>query len=75
MTQLQNPYGEHLPIFPYLGYAPITVERVERVVEHLVDRADAAFMDETKNVTQAQYDAWNKALNNWANQQFAKASA
>ena len=72
---MQNPYGENLPIFPYLGYAPITIDRVERVIQRLVDRAEATFLDESKNVTQAQYDAWNKALNNWAKEQFARASA
>ena len=63
-------YG-NLPVFPYLGYAPITVERIERVIENLSDRADAKFLN--SDITQEQYDAWNKALNRWANEQYAKA--
>lgn len=61
-----SPYGDHLPIFPMLN-APYTEERIERAVERLVDRADTAFM--AGKATQEQYDAWNAALNKWANRQ------
>ena len=70
MTDALELYGD-LPIFPYLGYKPITVERIERVIENLVDRADKRFLSSA--ITQEQYDRWNKALNAWANEQFAKA--
>ena len=63
-------YG-NLPVFPCLDYAPITVDRIERVIENLSDRADAKFLN--SDITQEQYDAWNKALNLWADKQYAKA--
>lgn len=73
-----TPYGRHLPLFPTLYSRPdfpLTEDRIEREVERLVDRADAAFM--AGKATQAEYDAWNIALNRWARQmyQFAKLTA
>lgn len=67
---MESPYGLHLPIFPCLDYRPITEDRIERVVERLVDRADAALLD--GRATQRQYDAWQKALRDWADEQRPK---
>lgn len=64
---MQNPYGDRLPIFPHLAM-PYTEDHIERVVERLVDRADAAFM--AGKATQEQYDAWHKALNAWSDRQY-----
>lgn len=61
-----NPYGAHLPIFPTFFPTPgnsLTEDRIERTVERLVDKADAAFI--AGKATQAQYDRWNVALNAW----------
>ena len=69
---LDSPYGRHLPIFPCLDYAPITEDRVESTVERLVNRADRAFMADGSTVTQAQYDAWQRALSRWADEQYGK---
>lgn len=66
-----KPYGQHLPIFPCLDYAPITAERIERTVERLVDRADREYMN--GRATAEQYDAWQRALTVWANDQYDRA--
>lgn len=55
-------YGD-LPVFPTL-YGMVTEERIERNVERLMDSADHLFM--AGKATQAQYDAWVKALDAWA---------
>lgn len=67
---IESPYGDHLPIFPYLGYAPVSESRIERVVESLFNCADNALM--TGKATQEQYDAWSKQLNKWADEQYGK---
>lgn len=58
-----EPYGRHLPIFPYIA-EPITESAFERIVERLMDRADASLM--RHDATQAQYNRWTKALDSWA---------
>ena len=65
---MESPYGDYLPIFPCLDYQPITEDRIERTIERLYNRADAALMND--KATQAQYDAWTKVLNNWADKQY-----
>jgi len=64
-----EPYGRYLPIFPNLGYAKLTDDRIERAAERLVDRADALFM--SGDTTLDQYDAWFKRLNEWIDEQYA----
>jgi hypothetical protein len=59
-----EPYGRHLPIFPHI-YAPIQERALERIIERLMDRADAALLD--NKATQDQYNLWVAALNSWAN--------
>lgn len=59
---ITSPYGDHLPIFPTL-YGKLSEDRLERIVERLVDRADHHFL--AGRATQAQYDAWMKALDRW----------
>ena len=61
-----KPYGEHLPIFPMFHSAP-SEDRLERVIERLVDRADWAWL--AGKATDAQYDAWHKRLDEWADEQ------
>ncbi len=56
-------YGD-LPLFPSFTQKP-NDERLEREVERLMDRADVRFL--AGKATQTQYDAWIKALDNWAN--------
>lgn len=78
MHELHTPYGRHLPLFPTLYGRPdypLTEDRIEREVERLVDRADAAFM--AGRASQEEYDAWNIALNRWIRQMhtFAQISA
>lgn len=63
MTTLE-PYGRHLPLFPHI-YDPIQERALERIIERLMDRADAALLD--NKATQDQYNLWVKALNEWAN--------
>jgi hypothetical protein len=46
------------------GPAPRGEEQRERAVERLVDSADRVFL--AGRATQAQYDAWNRALDKWA---------
>jgi hypothetical protein len=60
---MQSPYGDHLPMFPTFYDRP-SEDKLERTIERLTDRADAAFM--AGKATQAQYDAWTRALSNWA---------
>ncbi len=60
---MQNLYGNHLPIFPTFYSAP-TEERLEFVIERLMDNADRAFL--AGKATRAEYDAWAKALDAWA---------
>jgi len=69
---MDSPYGQHLPIFPCLDYYYITEERIERAVERLVNRADRAYMD--GKATQEQYDAWQRALNRWTDEQYGHVS-
>lgn len=61
---LESPYGLHLPIFPCFYDKP-SENRLEAVVSRLMDRADSALL--SGNATQAQYDAWIKALDRWTN--------
>ena len=63
-----SPYGDHLPIFPWLMF-PVTENKIERAVERLFDRADDALM--SGRATQSQYDAWSKACGDWADRQYA----
>lgn len=58
-----SPYGSNLPVFPCFYDRP-TEDRLERVIERLTDRADAALM--AGKATQAQYDAWSTALARFA---------
>lgn len=60
---MQNPYGKNLPMFPTFYNAP-TEERLEFVIERLMDTADRAFL--AGKATRAEYDAWVKALDAWA---------
>jgi hypothetical protein len=65
MTTLE-PYGRHLPLFPHIyDCRPITENALERMIERLMDRADAALLD--NRATQDQYNSWVAALNQWAN--------
>lgn len=67
------PYGMHLPIFTFFYETPsrpLTEARIEREAERLMDAADRAYL--AGKATQAQYDAWVKALDRWANEQYAK---
>ena len=61
---IYEPYGRHLPIFPHI-YNAVTEDQLERLIERLMDRADAALL--SNDATQDQYDLWVKALNAWAN--------
>ena len=61
---LDSPYGMHLPIFPACDIDKPTEDRLERIIERLMDRTDKALL--SGKATQVQYDAWIKALNNWA---------
>jgi hypothetical protein len=67
-----NPYGNNLPIFPTVFYNQPSEQRIETVVERLVNRADGALM--SNRATQAQYDAWSRALNGWIEEQYALIS-
>jgi hypothetical protein len=60
---LESPYGLHLPIFPCFYDKP-SEDRLETVVSRLMDRADSALL--SGKATQAQYDAWTRALDRWA---------
>ena len=51
-----------LPNFPIL--AKPTEDGLERIIESLMDRADDAFMN--GGATEAEYNAWLKSLNVWA---------
>jgi hypothetical protein len=62
-------YGK-LPLFPSV-YAPVTEERVERMVERMMDIGDAIFM--RGDATQAQYDAWVVQLDRYARELLAQA--
>lgn len=53
-----------LPEFPSCFAVRPTEDRVERVIEGLFNRADAMLMAGT--VTQAEYDAWSRALDKWS---------
>jgi hypothetical protein len=66
MMTIEYPYGLYLPIFPTL-YGAVTEDRLERCVERLMDRADAALM--SGRATQQQYDSWCAALSRWADAQ------
>lgn len=55
-------YGS-LPMFPAL-YGDVSEERIERAVERIIDVADHVFLN--GGATQAQYDAWMRALDAWA---------
>jgi len=59
----ESPYGNNLPVFPCFYDHP-TEDRLERVIERLMNRADASLM--SGKSTQAQYDAWVKALDAFA---------
>jgi hypothetical protein len=59
----ESPYGSNLPVFPCFYDRP-TEDRLERVVERLMDRADNSLM--TGKATQSQYDAWVAALSRWS---------
>lgn len=48
----------------------LTAEQIERKVERATDRIDARFMNGA--LTQEQYDAEMKALDKWADDQYAK---
>jgi len=61
---LHEPYGRRLPIFPHI-YDAVPERQLERLIERLMDRADAALLSNA--ATQEQYDLWVKALNAWAN--------
>jgi hypothetical protein len=66
----------HLPIFTFFYETPnrpLTESRIEREAERLMDAADSAFL--AGKATQAQYDAWTKALNDWANGWYAKVAS
>lgn len=63
VAAVKSPYGESLPIFPCFYHAP-TEDRLECIIERLTDRADNAFLQ--GKATQAQYDAWTKALSIWS---------
>jgi hypothetical protein len=60
---LESPYGLHLPIFPCFYDQP-SEDRLETTVSRLMDRADSALL--SGKATQAQYDAWIKALDRWS---------
>ena len=60
---MQNPYGNHLPIFPTF-YTKPDESRLEFVVERLMDNADRAFLN--GKATRSEYEAWVKALDLWA---------
>jgi hypothetical protein len=59
----ESPYGSSLPVFPCFYDKP-SEDRLERCIERLTDRADASLL--AGKSTQAQYDAWVKALDNWS---------
>lgn len=85
MNNFPSPYGNYLPIFPCLGFnaeclvnfaapwGPVTEERIERVVERLVNRADRDLMNGA--ATQEQYDLWVQALKHWAEEQYASITS
>jgi hypothetical protein len=53
----------HFPIFPVHFPFGLTIDGLERLIERLVDKCDAVFLN--SDATQAEYDAWNVALNVW----------
>lgn len=53
----------HFPMFPVHFPFGLTVEGLERLVERLVDKCDAVFLN--SDATQEEYDEWNRALNVW----------
>ena len=61
--EASQPYGMHLPIFCTFYDAP-TEDRLERVIERYVDRADSAFI--AGLATEVQYTAWYVALDAWS---------
>ena len=69
MTADSDLYGP-LPMFPSL-YGRVTEDRIERAVERLYDCADALLM--SSKVSQAQYDAWSKAVSDWAEREYRSA--
>lgn len=50
-----------------------TAEQIERIVQVRTDAADNSLMK--GSMTQVQYDLHMRALNRWADRQFAKAEA
>ncbi len=67
---LKSRYGDHLPIFPCLDYAPLSEERIESVCERLVDRADKELS--SGRATIGEYDYWSAALDDWCEEQYDK---
>lgn len=59
---MQSPYGQNLPIF-HTPHERMTEDAAERWAERYTDRADRAFV--RGDATQAQYDAWTRALSAW----------
>ena len=57
-----EPYGRHLPTF-HTPDAPMTEAEAERHAERYMDRADKVLL--RGDATQAQYDAWTRALEAW----------
>jgi hypothetical protein len=49
---------------------PMTEDQIERVVELFADRTDARFM--AGKMTQAEYDAANRKVAAWADEQYRK---
>lgn len=51
----------------------MTEDQIERHVETLTDRLDAAFLADNSKMTQDQYDAEIKAINDWAEYMYVRA--
>jgi predicted secreted protein len=48
----------------------VTAEQIERTVERMTDSADRAFMG--SRITQAEYDARMKYINDWAERAYSR---
>lgn len=55
---------KRFPIFPCHFPHGVTESQLEVIVERLTDRCDAVFLG--SDATQAEYDAWQRALCAWA---------
>jgi hypothetical protein len=58
------------PEFPTYFPSGLTEDRLERIIQRIVDKADALFM--AGHGTQEQYNAYMRDLNEWSDRMYVK---